>query len=89
MAIMPLIQSLQALLRGIAIGRKQTRDIRTAMVLALAGVGLVVLVGPRVSFCIGVTIGAAANLVSAVVEVSWLAWRERRGRHSPSKAANR
>jgi Na+-driven multidrug efflux pump len=89
MAIMPLIQSLQALLRGIAIEQKRTPDIRTAMVLALIGVGLVVLLGPRASFCIGVTIGAAANLVSAVTEVGWLAWRERQTRHALSKAANR
>lgn len=89
MVVMPLLQSLQALLRGVAIERNRTRDIRTAMVLALAGVALVVLVGPRVSFCIGVTIGAAANLVAAVAEVGWLAWRDRRTGQSPSRAASR
>jgi hypothetical protein len=89
MAIMPLLQSLQALMRGIAIEQKRTRDIQTAMALALIGVGLVVLVGPRVSFCIGITIGAVANLVSAVAEVGWLAWRERRTRQSASSGASR
>jgi Na+-driven multidrug efflux pump len=86
MAPLPLLQSLQALLRGVAIQRKRTRDIQTAMALALAGVGAVVLVGPRVSFCIGVVIGAVANLVAAVAEVAWLAWRARRG-GQPAKSA--
>jgi len=89
MAVMPLLQSLQALLRGVAIDQNRTRDIRTAMALALAGVGLVALVGPRVSFCLGVTIGAAANLVAAAAEVGWLAWRERRAGQAARRAASR
>jgi Na+-driven multidrug efflux pump len=89
MVMMPLLQSLQALLRGVAIAEKRTRDIRTAVAVALVGVGMVVLVGPRASFCIGVTIGAAANLIAAVAEVGWLAWRERRARQAPRMAASR
>jgi Na+-driven multidrug efflux pump len=89
MAVMPLLQSLQALLRGVAIDQNRTRDIRTAMALALVGVGLVVLVGPRISFCLGVTIGAAANLVAAAAEVGWLTWRDRRACQAASRAASR
>jgi Na+-driven multidrug efflux pump len=89
MAVMPLLQSLQARLRGAAIAGNRTRDIRTAMVMALAGVVLVTVVGPRTSFCIGVTIGAAANLVAAVAEVGWLAWRERRARQAARMAESR
>jgi Na+-driven multidrug efflux pump len=89
MTVMPLLQSLQALLRGVAIAERRTRDIRTAVAVALAGVGLVAIMGPRTSFCIGVTIGAAANLIAAVAEVGWLAWRERRARQAPRMAESR
>ncbi len=77
-AVLPLLQSLQARFRGTAIGQGRTRDMRTAVAAGLAATALVAVAGPRVSFCTGVAIGAAATMLSAVTEVGWLAWRERR-----------
>jgi Na+-driven multidrug efflux pump len=77
-ATLPLFQSLQALLRGVAIGQGRTPDVRSAVAAGLAAVVLVTVAGPRVSFCTGVVIGAVATMVAALAEVGWLAWRERR-----------
>jgi Na+-driven multidrug efflux pump len=81
-AALPLIQSLQALWRGTAIGQERTQDARTAMLIALGGVALVVLVGPRVGSLSGVAIGSIATMLSALVEAVWLAWREQRANRS-------
>ncbi len=78
--LLPLLQSLQALLRGIAIREDRTPDVRSAVVAALVATALVTLAGPRVSICTGAMIGAVATMLSAVAEVAWLAWRERRPR---------
>ncbi len=77
-ALLPLLQSLQALLRGVAIGEERTPDVRSAVAIGLAATALVTLVGPRVSFCTGAVIGAGATMLSAVAEAGWLAWRGRR-----------
>ena len=77
-AILPLLQSLQAMLRGVAISQERTPDVRSAVAAGLAATALVTVVGPRVSFCTGAMIGAAATMLSAGAEVGWLAWRERR-----------
>jgi hypothetical protein len=77
-AMLPLLQSLQALLRGVAISEERTPDIRSAVAVGLAATALVIVVGPRVSFCTGAVIGAGATMLSAVAEAGWLAWREHR-----------
>jgi Na+-driven multidrug efflux pump len=77
-AVLPLLQSLQALLRGVAIGQERTVDVRTAVAAGLAATGLVTVVGPRMSFCTGAMIGAAATMLAALAEVGWLAWRGHR-----------
>jgi Na+-driven multidrug efflux pump len=74
-AMLPLLQSLQALLRGVAIGEERTPDVRSAVAVALLATALVTVVGPRVSFCTGAMIGAGATMLSAAAEVGWLAWR--------------
>ena len=77
-AIVPLIQSLQALFRGIAIGEERTPDARTAVLVGLGATALVVALGPRVESVNGVMVGALATLLAALAEVVWLAWREKR-----------
>lgn len=75
-ALLPLLQSLQAMLRGIAIGDGRTPDVRSAVLVSLIGTTLIAVFGPRVSFCTGVVIGSVGTMVAALAEVSWLAWRE-------------
>ena len=76
--LLPLLQSLQALLRGTAIEQERTPDVRTAVAISLAATAVVTVLGPKVSCCAGVIIGAAAIMFAALAEVGWLAWRERR-----------
>jgi Na+-driven multidrug efflux pump len=76
-ALLPLLQSLQAMLRGSAIGGDRTPDVRTAVTISLAATALVAVLGPRVSVATGVIIGATATMLAALAEVGWLAWRER------------
>jgi len=78
MAVVPLIQSLQALFRGIAIGEERTPDARSAVGVGLLVTVLVVWVGPRLEVVNGVMVGALATLLAALVEVLWLVWREKR-----------
>jgi hypothetical protein len=78
MAVLPLLQSLQGLLRGTAIAEERTPDARAAVAVSLSVVALVALAGPRLGSWIGVTIGGVAAAVSALSEVGWLSWRERR-----------
>jgi hypothetical protein len=73
-----LIQSLQGLLRGMAIGEERTQDVRTAVAASLAAVALITIVGPRLGVFSGIAIGALATMLSALTELGWLGWRERR-----------
>jgi hypothetical protein len=77
-AMLPLIQSLQGLLRGMAIGEERTQDVRTAVAASLAAVALITIVGPRLGVFSGIAIGALATVLSALTELGWLGWRERR-----------
>jgi len=77
-AMLPLIQSLQGLLRGMAIGEERTQDVRTAVAASLAAVALITIVGPRLGVFSGIAIGALATMLSALTELGWLGWRERR-----------
>jgi hypothetical protein len=76
-ALLPLLQTLQALLRGIAIEEERTPDVRTAVAVSLVVTALVSIVGPRISSVSGIIIGAMATMIAALAEVAWLAWRER------------
>ena len=78
MALMPLMQSMQGMGRGTAIGDERTRDTRTALALALLATIAVTVIGPRVTSLTGVLIGVACTLASALAEVGWLNWSERR-----------
>jgi Na+-driven multidrug efflux pump len=77
-ASLPLLQSLQALLRGVAIDQDRTPDVRAAVAVGLAVTALVTIVGPRVSPITGILVGTTTTMLAALAEVSWLAWRERR-----------
>lgn len=74
---LPLLQSLQGLLRGTAIYQGRTRDVRSAVIASLAAVALVTTAGRYLDSWTGVVIGAVATMLSALAEVSWLAWRQR------------
>ena len=77
-AMLPLLQSLQGLLRGMAISEERTRDVRTAVGASLVVVALITIVGPRLGVFSGIAIGVLATMLSALAEVGWLGWRERR-----------
>ena len=78
LALLPLLQSLQALLRGIAIDQDRTSDVRAAVAIGLVATLLVTVLGPKVSMCTGIIIGTVTTMTVALAEVGWLAWRERR-----------
>lgn len=78
LVLMPVLQSLQGLLRGNAIGQERTRDTRTALAVALVATAAVTVLGPRLTTWSGVFIGVAITILAAVAETGWLAWRERR-----------
>lgn len=76
--LLPFIQSAQAVFRGRAIRQARTPDVRSAVAIALASVVLIILVGPRLDQWNGVIIGVLATILSALAEIGWLAWRERK-----------
>ena len=77
MVLLPLAYTFHALFTGLLVKKAHTATVRTAKIINLATVGLVLFAGVRYGHLWGSVLGAIAITSGAFLEAIWLYWRSR------------
>ena len=77
MVVLPLAYTFHALFTGLLVKKAHTATVRTAKIINLATVGLVLFAGVRYGHLWGSVLGAIAITSGAFLEAIWLYWRSR------------